>query len=235
MIDRSATIDPKVAMFLYVMRKELLAFIGADTDMLVVHAFDALGEEHGRKEFAWALEMEGMVDQTRGGMTLRDMALLQEHIGNLRGTASNWWQPLALTTLTEEIVLNAFGWWDSMLGETSSVRDQGYLLFELFSCRDSLTGRGSSAWPRPVGYNQMVLLGAGCATGAGREELELAKRYVLEGPERILGKGAEPDIIPNAVEEFHDVKKIYGSHYEKLREIKRRYDPEDRVRGAIKP
>ena len=67
----------KTAMFLYVMRKELLRFIGASDDMLVVHCFCAEGEEKGRREFEWALKCEGVVDQTKGGMTLWDVSKLQ--------------------------------------------------------------------------------------------------------------------------------------------------------------
>ena len=65
------------------MRKEVLAFIGADQDMLVIHAFDALGEEHGRKEFAWALDIEGAIDQTKGNMKLRDVSALQGNFPRL--------------------------------------------------------------------------------------------------------------------------------------------------------
>ena len=75
--DKRGEMSEKVAMFLYVMRKELLAFIGATQDMLVVHAFDARGEEAGREEFRWAIEMEGAVDQTKGGMTLGEVGRLQ--------------------------------------------------------------------------------------------------------------------------------------------------------------
>jgi hypothetical protein len=79
-------VHPKVALFLYVMRKEVLKFIagGGNEDKLVVHAYDALGEEHGRKEFAWALEIEGAIDMTRANMTMRDVTDLQ---GELRGGA----------------------------------------------------------------------------------------------------------------------------------------------------
>jgi hypothetical protein len=72
-------VDPKVSMFLYVMRKELLYLIGVspDQDVLVVHCFDALGEEHGRETFKWALDIEGAVDMTRGNMTLKDVSKLQ--------------------------------------------------------------------------------------------------------------------------------------------------------------
>jgi hypothetical protein len=56
--------DPKVAMFLYMMRKEVIIALGGRDAMVVVHAFDANGEEHGRERFKWALEMEGVMDMT---------------------------------------------------------------------------------------------------------------------------------------------------------------------------
>lgn len=73
--------DGKLAMFLYVLKKELLESIGVDQDMLVVHAFDAHGEEHGRSDegFGWALRLKGAVDGTKR-MNLRGVADLQGEI-----------------------------------------------------------------------------------------------------------------------------------------------------------
>ncbi len=69
--------SPKVSMFLYVMRKELLQFLGVDQDMLVVHAHDSRGEKTGMEEFRWALEMDGAIDQTKAGLTQMQVAGLQ--------------------------------------------------------------------------------------------------------------------------------------------------------------
>lgn len=68
-------------MFLYVLKKELLDSLGVGQDMLVVHAFDAHGEEHGRSEqgFGWALELKGAVDETKV-MNLRGVADMQSEI-----------------------------------------------------------------------------------------------------------------------------------------------------------
>lgn len=52
-------------MFLYVVKGRLLESIGTDSDMLVIHAFDAHGEEHGRTSFQWALDIPGAVDETK--------------------------------------------------------------------------------------------------------------------------------------------------------------------------
>ena len=70
-------VDPKVSMFLYVMRKELLHLIGATQDVLVIHCHDGNGEEHGREVFKWALDIEGAIDQTSGGMTQKAVADMQ--------------------------------------------------------------------------------------------------------------------------------------------------------------
>ena len=70
--------DVKLAMFLYALKKELLDSIGVEQDMLVVHAFDAHGEKHGRSDegFGWALKLKGAIDGTKL-MNLKGVADLQ--------------------------------------------------------------------------------------------------------------------------------------------------------------
>lgn len=63
-------------MFLYVVKGRLLESIGTDEDMLVIHVFDANGEEHGRANFRWALDIPGAIDQTKI-TTLAGVANLQ--------------------------------------------------------------------------------------------------------------------------------------------------------------
>ena len=43
------------------------------------------------------------------------------------------------------------------------------------------------------------------------------------------------DVIPNVPEYYNDVKKIYGDNWQKLREVKARVDPKDRLHGVIRP
>lgn len=80
--------DEKLAMFLYVLKKELLESIGVEQDMLVVHVFDAHGEEHGRSDegFGWALGLKGAIDGTKP-TNLRGVADLQ---GKMFSILSIW-------------------------------------------------------------------------------------------------------------------------------------------------
>lgn len=62
--------DPKVTYFMYLCPKKLLPSILEEEepdagDSLILHVYDALGEEHGRHTFAWALNKPGTIDRTR--------------------------------------------------------------------------------------------------------------------------------------------------------------------------
>lgn len=254
--DKRGEMSKKTAFFLYVMKKEKLKFIGATEDMLVVHAFDSRGEEKGREEFKWALDIDGAIDSSRSNMNLWDVGKLQGKLswaafvfvliasgdlGLLRGTASNYWSAVALTgegelELTEDHLLKSFEWWQRLAAEPSSCGDSAYLLYELFSCRDNETGRDSSAWPRPFGYRHMLLLGSGWGKDSPPEDERLARKYIIEGHQKILGKSVENVIVvPNALEDFHNINMVYGDHVEKLRTIKTRVDPRNRLQGWWEP
>jgi hypothetical protein len=142
------------------------------------------------------------------------------------------------------------------IGTINSVQRNAWLLLELFSCRDNLVETGS-AWPRKKGFKHMVLLGAGADAGSNRErererggdrvlelELGVARGKILSGHGEILGwVGGEGegemkrrlDVIPNSIEEYHDVRAIYGGNWDRLSQIKREWDPRDRLGGHIRP
>ena len=53
------------------------------------------------------------------------------HIAEMKGKTHSYWSPVALSELTEDNVLRAFEWHDKVLTTGGSVKDSGYLLFEL--------------------------------------------------------------------------------------------------------
>jgi hypothetical protein len=111
---------------------------------------------------------------------------------------------MVISKLTTDVILRSFAWYDELSTQPGSIKDNGYLIFELFCTTDSLTSRNDSAWPRPVGFKHMVLLGAGAHASASKAENELAAKLLADGMEYVFGKGAKIDIVPNGVEEFHD-------------------------------
>jgi FAD/FMN-containing dehydrogenase len=126
----------KLGMFLYLMPKELLGFADAAEDYMVVHAFDARGEETGREEFRWALELPGAIDRT-ATMNLRQVAHMQEDIAKGKGENNCEWAAMALSEMREDVILRAFDWWDEVNGH-EVLKKGAFLVFELFCTVGSL-------------------------------------------------------------------------------------------------
>ncbi|KIW30139.1 uncharacterized protein PV07_05908 [Cladophialophora immunda] len=228
--------NPKVALGLFVMRKEQLIHIGAKEDMLMILAFDALGETHGRGDdgFGWALDCPGAVDTTKI-IDLSGMAKLQENVGKAKGIANVWWAPMALCRIDEATLLRAFDWYDNAAASPGSVGKRASLFFEIFTTRDSLTSNTDSAWPRPQGFQHKITIGAGTDIGASTEETEMAKELVKDGPGKIVNAPRPILIVPNAMEDFHDpITQVYREHYPRLQALKKRYDPDNRLGGPVR-
>ncbi len=52
-------------------------------------------------------------------------------IGQAQGLTNSYWSPLAIPELTEEVVIRAFEWFDSVSAAEGSIKDNGYLIFEI--------------------------------------------------------------------------------------------------------
>ncbi|KAB8210098.1 FAD-binding domain-containing protein [Aspergillus parasiticus] len=228
----SEPVDPKITMFLYVVKGRLLESIGTDSDMLVIHAFDAHGENHGRASFQWALDIAGAVDQTRV-TTLAGVADLQNKAHIVKGSMKQFWAPLLLREISKETIIKAIQWSEDIQHLDKSLGDCTYLIFELLSSRDPAGPMSSCAWPRPLGGKHILLLGTGCPSGDGPDKEKLARDLAIEAASKVLGADAEVNYLPNGFEDFHDPKKIWGPHFEQLRALRRRYDPHGRFKAAV--
>ena len=52
-------------------------------------------------------------------------------IGQAQGLSNSYWAPLSIPVITEEVVIRAFEWFDSVSAAEGSVKDNGYLIFEV--------------------------------------------------------------------------------------------------------
>jgi hypothetical protein len=146
-------------MFLYVMKKKLLASLGdIDSDMLVIHAYDANGEAHGRESFRWALDIPGAIDQTKvttfvGVIELQGMPPFHrfllflfgygaddclDKVQTAKGTMKQTFVPLVLQDLPKETIINAINWFEDLEGIDESIADCTYLIFEVLCCVSAL-------------------------------------------------------------------------------------------------
>ncbi|KAL2822106.1 FAD-binding domain-containing protein [Aspergillus granulosus] len=226
--------DPKVTMFLYVVKKKLLESLGTvKSDMLVIHAFDANGEAHGRDSFRWALEIPGAIDQT-SITTLAGVAELQAKIDTVKGTMKQSFSALVLQELPKETIINAIKWFESLADIDETIADCTYLVFELLCSRDPAGSNAGVAFPRPPGSKHVLLLGPGCPSDAGSDMEKLARDLAIEAPSKVLGNDAEIHYLPSGYDDYLDPAKFWGVHLARLRDLRRKYDPQDKFKGAIR-
>jgi hypothetical protein len=101
-------------------------------------------------------------------------------------------------------MLNAFDWHTTISSHPGSIGKNAYLLFELFSVNKHLGHNSESGWPRPDWFRHTILMGAGCAKDAGKEEDLETQTLLREGPRKVLGVDGKIVIPPTGMEEFHD-------------------------------
>ncbi|GKZ60319.1 hypothetical protein AnigIFM49718_006658 [Aspergillus niger] len=176
-----------------------------------------------------ALNIPGEVDQTKIN-TLVDVANLHDETYIVKGSIEQFWASLMVRELSAETIIKAVRWSEEIREPDKSVADCTYLIIELQS---SPAGPLSNcAWPRPAGVKHILLLGPGCPSNAGPVKLKLVRDLDCQAASRVLGQDAEVNYLPNGFEGFHDARKTWGHHFQKL-QTARQYDPKNKLKGAI--
>ncbi|KAK4500061.1 hypothetical protein PRZ48_008247 [Zasmidium cellare] len=233
-----ATLDtgaplPKVTMFLYTLTGMLASVLGGQgDDVLVLHIVDGNGEAHGREMFGWALEIPGAIDHTKVH-NMQGLAKLQGGAVVNMGKVKAWTQAITMPRITEDIVLEAFRWHERVQARGGSSAGETYFLFELFSMRHHTGPSTESAWPRPRDSRHVFLTSACCAPDASQDEVDDTIKIGERALKEILGKDYKESYIDaNALEAWNDLEAIYGENWKKVVKVKRKYDPEERLKST---
>ncbi|WQF88147.1 Putative FAD-binding domain, PCMH-type, FAD-binding, type PCMH, subdomain 2 [Colletotrichum destructivum] len=228
---------PKVNYFAYLLPKKLLATVleGDEPDAedsVVFHVYDALGGKHGRDVFQWLLQMPGAIDRTRV-TNMKGMLEMQRNAAALRGTMRTFYAPMAVADMDQSVITRAIEFYDKIGQLDESIHTMSAVIFEFLSFRSPIGGTAEVAWPRSSGLNHLLLF-IFSGPGDGPPEQEKILRQLSEdAPRYVLGqKAGDAEINPAGLEpDYHDVKGVYREHYEKLVELRRRYDPDNRFKS----
>ncbi|KAJ4221071.1 hypothetical protein FSOLCH5_014134 [Fusarium solani] len=234
---------PKVNCLAYLVQEFMLSKIldedqlrSVTGDMLGVHVFDGCGEAHGREAFKWALEMPGAVDLT----TVTDMkgvVDMQQNVATLRSTMTNFRAlPLAMADLDEDTIVRTIEWHDRVRDVDPQIHGLTMTVLELLVFAPPIGGISEVAWPRPLDAKHYLLIITGCPANGTDEQEAKARDLILNAPQEIL-KDHEADamVMPPGLDDLQDPKKSYALHWDKLVELRRKYDPELRFKAIINP
>ncbi|KAJ9601879.1 hypothetical protein H2200_013628 [Cladophialophora chaetospira] len=230
--------DPKVAMHLYCLDMTAGTYAGKEPKPgLAIFAYDANGPEHGRSKdgFKWALEIPGAVDLTKTS-TFREVNQAFDQSKAPFGKINTWAAGVTVPAVNEELILRAWDWYLALLKKDSKLVMGTYVLMEVMqkAVYQSL-GFPSlvSAWPHTRNQHNLQL-GTGVVPGSPESDA-LAHKAMAEGPYEIRPGHTGADYFPNFIEDFVDPKKVFGVNWDRLVEVKRKYDPNNKLGDEGKP
>ncbi|KAF6822877.1 cysteine desulfurase [Colletotrichum musicola] len=228
---------PKVTYFMYIVPKRLLHTVLEQEepdagDSVIFHVYDALGETHGRSAFRWALEKPGAIDRTRV-TNMKGIVDMQRNAAVFRGKMKTLYAPMAVADLDRDILNRAVQFYDK-LGELDQfIQDSSSIIFECLLVRPPLGGTAEIAWPRSPNLNHLLLLISSCPWDGSKDQEELLRKISIDAPKEVLGdKLSEAEVNPAGLDtSYHSVEAVYREHYEKLKALRSRYDPQSRFKS----
>ncbi|EEH23592.2 cysteine desulfurase, mitochondrial [Paracoccidioides brasiliensis Pb03] len=195
---------------------------------VTMHIFDSHGEEHARSElgFKWAFDIEGAVDMTKE-LKIREVNELTASLRFGDHNHSVLSSPL-VDSIDPDFVLRMAQFHERTVEANQAFRAGTFVILELMG-KKTLTSAGgpaATAWPRtkPQHALQLVLgyhSDTDCSTALALELLE-------RGPTEIAPSHKPNEFWPAFLHGFHDLSQIFGPNYERLRQIKTKYDPKGR-------
>ncbi|EXJ64789.1 hypothetical protein A1O7_01127 [Cladophialophora yegresii CBS 114405] len=228
--------DPKMALHLYCLDMTAGTYAGKEPKPgLAFAVFDANGPEHGRGPdgFKWALDIPGAVDLTKT-MTLREVNQQFDQSKAPFGKLNTWAAGVTVPAVDEDLILRAWHWYLHLLKKDPRLVMGTYVLMEVMqkAVYQSLGFPSRvSAWPHTQNQHNLQL-GTGVVPGSPESDA-LAYKAMAEGPYEIRPGHTGADYFPNFIEDFVDPKKVYGVNWNRLVEIKKRYDPNNKLGGPF--
>ncbi|KAF2873051.1 cysteine desulfurase [Massariosphaeria phaeospora] len=225
--------DPKIAMHFYCLDMTNGAFVGKPSvPGLGLLVYDAYGEDHGRKAFKWALDIPGATDTTQA-LSYRQVNQLNDSIELSRGKTNQMMTGVVIPAITEDLIRRTWKWFDETLIMEPKLNAGTFVLIELMQKEafNTVKSRADTGWPRSKGRH-ILQFGCGALKGCSEELQKVATERLAAGAREILDEYSVGDCLPRDFEEFHDPVEMFGENVERLRSVKKRVDPKDRLKGA---
>ncbi|KAK0367310.1 hypothetical protein LTR91_007437 [Friedmanniomyces endolithicus] len=232
------TADPKVAMHVVNVGPGLGMPDQGSRPGIGIMMFDARGEAHARSKdgFAWAFEIPGAHEVSTSTCTLKQTHAVAETFRNYQGNNMFWLSaPLIEGDLDDEMLVRVWKWYEDSIEAHPGFGAGSTVLLEFMqeNAFNSSSSRNSTAWPHS-GHRHVLQLVLGCKpeTAPANVQEIVMKRFHAAGRE-VAGDRETREFLPWFLNEWNDLRQVYGENYDRLMEIKKRFDPENRFHKGV--
>ena len=232
--------DPKMALHVFILAKQGLH---GDTlePMLTALPFDAHGQDHGHSSdgFKWLLDIPG-AEPRAGPMDLSGVHELQRHHESLHGRTHTFLEAALVPDPDPEFLVRARDWYVDVATNQPDFAFGTFALLEVMQAPAfcSSGSPGATAWPHGAKGRQHVLQLSTGGSVKDKGELPAVQAAALEilqqAPGRIRGGPHPPgDFLANFLLPNHDLPAVFDGNWERLRQVKRTYDPRGRFNKGV--
>ncbi|KAK3711302.1 hypothetical protein LTR37_009682 [Vermiconidia calcicola] len=205
---------------------------------VAVMMWDAHGEAHARSDegFGWVFKVPDCYELQAGEMSVREVNALAESFRHWQGRNQFWLCAPLLAEIDDETLVRAWKWWEDAINIFEGFQVGSTVLLEFMQegAMTSSGGRDKTAWPH-YERRHVMQLGLGCRPEGAPENIrEVAmKQFQKAGPQIAGADKDTKEFHAGFLHEFNDLRDIYGENFDKLKELKKQYDPNNRFNKGV--
>lgn len=170
-------------------------------------------------------------------MTAAQMNALAETFRDWQGRNMFWLCAPLLADIDEKTLERAWGWWEKAYQTYPGFEEGSTTLFEFMQgpALESTESPEATAWPRR-GRRHVMQLVLGCNPDKAPDDIreKVMKLFQEAGPFIAGGEGKDTgEYHAGFLHEWNDLRQVYGENFERLREVKKKYDPDNRFNKGV--
>lgn len=208
---------------------------------IVLMPIDFRGDAHARSDegFAWCWKISGAKEGVAMETTLQGVNALNDTFKSYQGTNKFWSAAPLVSDIDDETLVRMWSWYEESYDMHPGFGVGSTVLLEFMQEKafNSTSGPEATAFPHGRGQRHVLQLLLGCPPDSKTKHVGDPRDLAM----RQLGKAGKEVGKDSFIGEWHagflhdwsDLQEVYGPNYEKLKKLKKKYDPQNRFNKGV--